>query len=125
MGMKPERTPPPPRKTGRTGRTRENQEEAGGGKKDRQKRREKESGVDQHPLMKFRDEKKKKKKKKKGCFRGWFQGCVHTLWKSYLLSCLTKLAKLLCLKCFGRRSLANSAWSLILNESPVSFQLTM
>jgi hypothetical protein len=30
-----------------------------------------------------------------------------TLWKSYLFSCRTKLAKLLCLKCFGRISLVN------------------
>jgi hypothetical protein len=31
------------------------------------------------------------------------------LWKSYLFSCRTKLAKLLCLKCFGRIVLVN--WS--------------
>jgi hypothetical protein len=30
-----------------------------------------------------------------------------TLWKSYLLSWRTKLAKLLCLKCFGRMVLVN------------------
>ena len=30
-----------------------------------------------------------------------------TLWKSYLLSCRTKLAKLLCLKCFGRICFVN------------------
>ena len=30
-----------------------------------------------------------------------------TLWKSYLLSCRTKLAKLLCLKCFGRIDFVN------------------
>ena len=30
-----------------------------------------------------------------------------TLWKSYLLSWRTKLAKLLCLKCFGRIDLVN------------------
>ena len=30
-----------------------------------------------------------------------------TLWKSYLFNCRTKLAKLLCLKCFGRISLVN------------------
>lgn len=30
-----------------------------------------------------------------------------TLWKSYLFSCRTKLAKLLCLKCFGKIVLVN------------------
>ena len=30
-----------------------------------------------------------------------------TLWKSYLFSCRTKLAKLLCLKCFGRMCFVN------------------
>ena len=30
-----------------------------------------------------------------------------TLWKSYLFSWRTKLAKLLCLKCFGRMDLVN------------------
>ena len=30
-----------------------------------------------------------------------------TLWKSYLFSCRTKLAKLLCLKCFGSMDLVN------------------
>lgn len=30
-----------------------------------------------------------------------------TLWKSYLFSCRTKLAKLLCLKCFGRICFVN------------------
>lgn len=30
-----------------------------------------------------------------------------TLWKSYLFNCRTKLAKLLCLKCFGRINLVN------------------
>ena len=33
-----------------------------------------------------------------------------TLWKSYLFSCLTKLAKLLCLKCFGRIDLVNRSF---------------
>lgn len=30
-----------------------------------------------------------------------------TLWKSYLFNCRTKLAKLLCLKCFGKMVLVN------------------
>lgn len=33
-----------------------------------------------------------------------------TLWKSYLFSCRTKLAKLLCLKCFGRMDLVNRSF---------------
>eukprot|EP00732_Lithocolla_globosa_P006118 Lithocolla_globosa_v1_NODE_6881_length_1022_cov_7.415719.p2 type:complete len:130 gc:universal NODE_6881_length_1022_cov_7.415719:594-205(-) len=47
------------------------------------------------------------------------------LWKSYLLSCLTKLAKLLCLKWRGKTPLANSFVSFTTNASPLSTQLTM
>jgi hypothetical protein len=36
-----------------------------------------------------------------------FSSFRRSLWKSYLLSCRTKLEKLLCLKCFGRISLVN------------------
>lgn len=36
-----------------------------------------------------------------------FSSLCRTLWKSYLLSCRTKLAKLLCLKCFGSIVLVN------------------
>lgn len=36
-----------------------------------------------------------------------FSSLCRTLWKSYLLSCRTKLAKLLCLKCFGRMVFVN------------------
>lgn len=36
-----------------------------------------------------------------------------TLWKSYLLSCRTKLAKLLCLKCLGRIDLVNLSFCMM------------
>jgi hypothetical protein len=41
-----------------------------------------------------------------------------TLWKSYLFSWRTKLAKLLCLKCLGRMCLVNfSFYSLVNGEA--------
>ncbi|KAH3680032.1 hypothetical protein WICPIJ_008445 [Wickerhamomyces pijperi] len=48
-----------------------------------------------------------------------------TLWKSYLFNCLTKLAKLECLKCLGRISFVNSLLSMTTNESPLSVHLTI
>lgn len=36
-----------------------------------------------------------------------FSSFCRTLWKSYLFSCRTKLAKLLCLKCLGRMVFVN------------------
>jgi hypothetical protein len=48
-----------------------------------------------------------------------------TLWKSYLLSWRTKLAKLLCLKCFGRMCLVNfSFYQQVSAYAPFEFEFS-
>jgi hypothetical protein len=39
-----------------------------------------------------------------------------TLWKSYLFSCRTKLAKLLCLKCLGSMCLVNFSFCALVSD---------
>src|SRR6201992_2964075 len=48
-----------------------------------------------------------------------------SLWKSYLFSCLTKLAKLECLNIRGRTDFVNSFISLTMKDSPLGPQDTM
>lgn len=45
-----------------------------------------------------------------------------TLWKSYLFNCRTKLAKLLCLKCFGRMVLVNFSFCTAAHVSTVHLE---
>ena len=46
-----------------------------------------------------------------------------TLWKSYLFNCRTKLAKLLCLKCFGRICFVNFSFCAIVSLPSIGLAL--